>query len=197
MPRKTAEIRAICERRSKRSSRSPAQSTATSETLGLYGRALMLAGRHDEAEAIFRQASQRFPTDPEVLPALRVGRAAARPSRRRAAGAGAVLGPGRRRSRRGRARGAHRRPVDAAERRNSGRRVVSAIGCAPHRAMRPCSPGWRTRNGARVRPRTRWRRSSVRSRKIRTIRSCARSRAGFRRDSASDRARRANRLREN
>jgi tetratricopeptide (TPR) repeat protein len=45
-----------------------AQSTPTSEALGLYGRALMLAGRYDEAEAMFRQASQRFPTDPEVLP---------------------------------------------------------------------------------------------------------------------------------
>ena len=47
-----------------------AQSTATSETLGMYGRALALAGRHAEAEAMFRQASQRFPTDPEVLPHL-------------------------------------------------------------------------------------------------------------------------------
>ena len=46
------------------------QSTASSETLGMYGRALMLAGRHAEAETIFRQASQRFPTDPEVLPQL-------------------------------------------------------------------------------------------------------------------------------
>ena len=36
----------------------------------MYGRALMLAGRHAEAETIFRQASQRFPTDPEVLPQL-------------------------------------------------------------------------------------------------------------------------------
>jgi tetratricopeptide (TPR) repeat protein len=45
-----------------------AQSTASSETLGMYGRALVLAGRHAEAETIFRQASQRFPTDPEVLP---------------------------------------------------------------------------------------------------------------------------------
>jgi tetratricopeptide (TPR) repeat protein len=45
-----------------------AQETATSETLGMYGRALMLAGRHAEAEAVFRQASQRFPTDPGVLP---------------------------------------------------------------------------------------------------------------------------------
>jgi Flp pilus assembly protein TadD len=34
----------------------------------MYGRALVLAGRHAEAEVIFRQASQRFPTDPEVLP---------------------------------------------------------------------------------------------------------------------------------
>lgn len=44
------------------------QLTASSETLGMYGRALVLAGRHSEAETIFRQASQRFPTDPEVLP---------------------------------------------------------------------------------------------------------------------------------
>ncbi len=44
------------------------QPTATSETLGLYGRALMLASRHDEAVAIFRQAAQRFPIDPEILP---------------------------------------------------------------------------------------------------------------------------------
>jgi tetratricopeptide (TPR) repeat protein len=44
------------------------QSTASSETLGMYGRALMLANRYAEAEAIFKQASQRFPTDPEVLP---------------------------------------------------------------------------------------------------------------------------------
>lgn len=44
------------------------QSTATSETLGLYGRALMLAGRHAEAEAVLRQASRRFPVDPDVLP---------------------------------------------------------------------------------------------------------------------------------
>jgi tetratricopeptide (TPR) repeat protein len=46
------------------------QSTASSETLGMYGRALMLADRHAEAETILRQASQRFPTDPEVLPQL-------------------------------------------------------------------------------------------------------------------------------
>ena len=44
------------------------QSSATSETLGMYGRALMLAGRHAEAEAAFKEASQRFPTDPDVLP---------------------------------------------------------------------------------------------------------------------------------
>jgi tetratricopeptide (TPR) repeat protein len=47
-----------------------AQSTAASETLGMYGRALALAGRDEEAAATFRQASQRFPTDPEVLPHL-------------------------------------------------------------------------------------------------------------------------------
>jgi len=42
--------------------------SANSETLGMYGRALVLAGRYVEAEAILRQASQRFPIDPEVLP---------------------------------------------------------------------------------------------------------------------------------
>ncbi len=45
-----------------------AQSTASSEALGMYGRALVLAGRHAEAEVIFRQAAERFPTDPDVLP---------------------------------------------------------------------------------------------------------------------------------
>jgi tetratricopeptide (TPR) repeat protein len=46
------------------------QSTATSEILGLYGRALTLAGQQEQAEQIFKQAAQRFPTDPEVLPQL-------------------------------------------------------------------------------------------------------------------------------
>lgn len=45
-----------------------AQSTASSETLGMYGRALALANRHAEAEVVFKQAAQRFPLDPEVLP---------------------------------------------------------------------------------------------------------------------------------
>jgi tetratricopeptide (TPR) repeat protein len=44
------------------------QASATSETLGLYGRALVLADRHAEAEQFFRRAAERFPTDPEVLP---------------------------------------------------------------------------------------------------------------------------------
>jgi tetratricopeptide (TPR) repeat protein len=46
------------------------QSTASSDTIGMYGRALMLAGRHEEAEAVLRQAAQRFPVDPDVLPHL-------------------------------------------------------------------------------------------------------------------------------
>ena len=45
-----------------------AQPAASSETLGLYGRALALAGQHAQAELVLRQTSQRFPTDPEVLP---------------------------------------------------------------------------------------------------------------------------------
>jgi len=46
------------------------QTNATSETLGHYGRALVLDGQHVRAEAAFRLASQRFPTDPGVLPQL-------------------------------------------------------------------------------------------------------------------------------
>jgi len=46
------------------------QTTATSETMGHFGRALMLAGEHARAEIVLRQASQRFPTDPDVLPHL-------------------------------------------------------------------------------------------------------------------------------
>ena len=46
------------------------QATATSETLGHYGRALLLAGQQAHAELVFRQAAQRFPTDPDVLPYL-------------------------------------------------------------------------------------------------------------------------------
>ncbi len=45
-----------------------AETNASSETLGQYGRALVLAGQHARAEAVLRQAAQRFPTDPEVLP---------------------------------------------------------------------------------------------------------------------------------
>jgi tetratricopeptide (TPR) repeat protein len=46
------------------------QPAASSELLGLYGRALTLAGQSERAEQAFRQASQRFPTDPDVLPPL-------------------------------------------------------------------------------------------------------------------------------
>lgn len=43
------------------------QSTASSETLGLYGRALMLAGHTARAEEVFKRAAQRFPIDPDAL----------------------------------------------------------------------------------------------------------------------------------
>jgi tetratricopeptide (TPR) repeat protein len=46
------------------------QSSATSEILGLYGRALALNGQNDLAEQAFKDASQRFPTDSGVLPQL-------------------------------------------------------------------------------------------------------------------------------
>jgi tetratricopeptide (TPR) repeat protein len=44
------------------------QQAASSETLGLYGRALALAGQYAQAEQVLRQAAERFPTDPDVLP---------------------------------------------------------------------------------------------------------------------------------
>ena len=44
------------------------QPDASSEVLGLYGRALTLAGQPDRAEEAFREAAQRFPIDPSVLP---------------------------------------------------------------------------------------------------------------------------------
>jgi protein O-GlcNAc transferase len=43
------------------------QSSAGSEVLGLYGQALVLAGRHAEAEAALRQATERFPVEPDVF----------------------------------------------------------------------------------------------------------------------------------
>ena len=44
------------------------QSSASSEILGLYGRALALNGQNDEAERAFKLAGEKFPTDPTVLP---------------------------------------------------------------------------------------------------------------------------------
>jgi tetratricopeptide (TPR) repeat protein len=44
------------------------QSSASSEILGLYGRALALNGQNDLAEQTFKEASLRFPTDPAMLP---------------------------------------------------------------------------------------------------------------------------------
>ncbi len=46
------------------------QTTASSETLGHFGRALVLAGQYARAESMFRQAAQRFPIEPDVLPHL-------------------------------------------------------------------------------------------------------------------------------
>jgi predicted Zn-dependent protease len=40
---------------------------ASSDALTLYGRALMAAARLDEAERVLRQASERFPVDPEAF----------------------------------------------------------------------------------------------------------------------------------
>jgi tetratricopeptide (TPR) repeat protein len=47
-----------------------AQPAASSEVLGLYGRALVLAGELPQAERVLQRASERLPTDPEVLPQL-------------------------------------------------------------------------------------------------------------------------------
>jgi len=46
------------------------QSGATSEILGLYGRALSLNGQYAEAEHAFKLASEKLPTDPAILPQL-------------------------------------------------------------------------------------------------------------------------------
>jgi tetratricopeptide (TPR) repeat protein len=44
------------------------QAGASSETLGLYGRALALLGETERAERAFRNAAQRLPIDPSILP---------------------------------------------------------------------------------------------------------------------------------
>jgi superkiller protein 3 len=44
------------------------QASASSEILGLYGRALALNGQNAEAERAFKTAAETFPTDPTVLP---------------------------------------------------------------------------------------------------------------------------------
>ena len=44
------------------------RSTANSEILGLFGRALALNGQATESEAVLRQAAATFPVDPAVLP---------------------------------------------------------------------------------------------------------------------------------
>jgi Flp pilus assembly protein TadD len=41
---------------------------ATSEALGLYGRALIKANQPEAAERVLQQAASRFPIDPAVLP---------------------------------------------------------------------------------------------------------------------------------
>ena len=66
---------------------------ATSETLTLYGRALLQEGDVDAAERALQQATTRFPIEPSALPAVRVDRREAEPPRRGAAGADSVRRP--------------------------------------------------------------------------------------------------------
>ena len=68
MPPRIAPTRAIVRKALEALEPVANQAGASSETLGLYGRALALAGQHAQAEQVFRQAAQRFPMDPEVLP---------------------------------------------------------------------------------------------------------------------------------
>ena len=121
------------QRRSKRSSRSPRSRPPRSETLGLYGRALVLAGRHDEAESDLpagrRSASQPIPRCCRISRRSRSASATWTTRGRRCVKYSVLVDDDRERCR---ARGADRRPVDAAERRDRGRRVVSEIGGAAH-----------------------------------------------------------------
>ena len=163
----------------------------------MYGRALVLAGRHAEAEAIFRQASQRFPTDPEVLPhfasvAQRLGHL---DEARQALVKYSILVD------EDRDEAVHAaRIADLSMQLNDAAAAVawyqksdalrtSDASLLARMADAQCAGG-----SARGRARDA---SSAPSRRTRTILSCARSRAAFRRDSASDRARRASHLREN
>ncbi len=172
------------------------QSTASSETLGMYGRALVLAGRHAEAETIFRQASQRFPTDPEVLPqfasvAQRLGHL---DEARQALVKYSVLVDEDRDEAVRAARIADlSMQLTTPPRRSRG--IRNRMRCG--RATRRCSRAWPTHSHVRGSSSPRSRLSSAQSRKTRAIRSCAPLRAVFRPDSASGRARREVRLREN
>ncbi len=166
------------------------KSTASSETLGMYGRALVLAGRHAEAEAMFRQASQRFPTDPEVLPhfasvAQRLGHL---DEARQALVRYSVLVD---EDRDEAVRAARIADLSmAAERRrvqqSRGIRNRTRFGRATRRFWR----AWPTRSCVPARLSPRARPSDARSTRIRTILSCAPSRAAFKRGSASDPPRR-------
>ena len=67
------------------------QSTASSETLGMYGRALVLAGRHAEAERHLQAGIAALPDRSRSAAAFRVRRTAPGTSRRGAAGARQIL----------------------------------------------------------------------------------------------------------
>ena len=64
--RRRATMRSRSTRRWKRSSR-VIHSAATSETLTLYGRALLQSGRIDVAERILQQATERYPIEPTAF----------------------------------------------------------------------------------------------------------------------------------
>ncbi len=174
-PRKSAATRATCERRSRRSNRSPrSRPRPARRSACTAARWCWRGGMRKRRRSSGRRRSAFLP----IPRCCRIFASVAQrlghldEARQALVKYSVLVDEDRRRSR---ARGAHCRSVDAAERRGRGRRVVSEIGCAAsERRVAARADGRRTVR-ARVRSRTRSRPSSGRSRRTRTILSCARS----------------------
>ena len=195
-PRKAAS-RAICAKPSKRSSPSPRSRRPAAKRSAYMDARLLLAGQtRTGGSSVFRQAAERFPIDPDVLPHYA---AAAQRLGHLDDARQALLRYSAARGRRPRAGGpcrTDRRPVTAAERRSRGGIVVSRNQSWQVRQMRRCWPASPMRRRAPASSTTPAPPPSARSRRTRTTRLPAPSRSAFRRGSASDRARRAAHLRE-